>query len=35
VRIEDIYEVENNGKLIDLVADLPHTADEVEAAMKP
>jgi Xaa-Pro aminopeptidase len=35
VRIEDIYEVDKNGKLIDLVADLPHTADEVEAAMKP
>ncbi|HUO59702.1 MAG TPA: aminopeptidase P N-terminal domain-containing protein [Candidatus Acidoferrales bacterium] len=35
VRIEDIYEVDKNGKLIDLTADLPHTADEVEAAMKP
>ena len=35
VRIEDIYEVDKTGKLIDLTADLPHTADEVEAAMKP
>ncbi|HVP64747.1 MAG TPA: aminopeptidase P N-terminal domain-containing protein [candidate division Zixibacteria bacterium] len=35
VRIEDIYEVDKSGKLIDLTGDLPHTADEVEAAMKP
>jgi len=24
-----------DGKLIDLIASLPHTADEVESAMKP
>ncbi len=35
VRIEDVFVVGQDGKLIDLVADLPHTADEVEAAMKP
>ncbi len=35
VRIEDVFVVGQDGKLIDLVADLPHTADEVESAMKP
>jgi Xaa-Pro aminopeptidase len=34
VRIEDVFVVGEDGKLIDLIADLPHTADEVEAAMK-
>ncbi len=34
VRIEDIYYVDENGKLVQLTASLPHTADEVEAAMK-
>jgi Xaa-Pro aminopeptidase len=34
VRIEDVFLVGADGKLIDLVADLPHTADEVEAAME-
>jgi len=34
VRIEDVFAVGQDGKLIDLVAALPHTADEVEAAMK-
>jgi Xaa-Pro aminopeptidase len=34
VRIEDIYYVDANGKLVDFTAALPHTADEVEAAMK-
>ena len=33
VRIEDILYVDGNGKLIDLTASLPHTADEVELAM--
>jgi Xaa-Pro aminopeptidase len=33
VRIEDILYVDGNGKLIDLTAALPHTADEVEKAM--
>lgn len=33
VRIEDIVYVDENGKLVNLTADLPHTADEVEAAM--
>jgi Xaa-Pro aminopeptidase len=35
VRIEDILYVASDGKLVDLTADLPHTADEIEAAMKP
>ncbi len=34
VRIEDIYYVDRDGKLIDLTADLPHTAEEVERAMQ-
>ncbi len=34
VRIECVFLVGQDGKLIDLVSDLPHTADEVEAAMK-
>jgi Xaa-Pro aminopeptidase len=34
VRIEDVFVVRQDGKLIDLVAALPHTAEEVEAAMK-
>jgi Xaa-Pro aminopeptidase len=34
VRIEDDFLVGQDGKLIDLQADLPHTADEVESAMK-
>lgn len=34
VRIECVFLVGQDGKLIDLVADLPHTADEVEAAMR-
>ena len=33
VRIEDVFVVGKDGKLIDLIAALPHTADEVEAAM--
>ncbi len=33
VRIEDIFWVDPNGKLVDLTASLPHTADEVEAVM--
>ena len=33
VRIEDILYVDQDVKLIDLTADLPHTADEVEHAM--
>jgi Xaa-Pro aminopeptidase len=32
VRIEDTLYVDGNGKLIDLTADLPHTADDVERA---
>lgn len=35
VRIECDFLVLPDGKLLDLDADLPHTADEVEAAMKP
>ena len=34
VRIEDIYYVDQQGKLVQITKDLPHTADEVEAAMK-
>lgn len=34
VRIEDVFVVGQDGKLIDLIADLPHSADEVEAAMR-
>ena len=34
VRIEDVFYVDDNGKLVELTADLPRTADEVEAAMK-
>ena len=33
VRIEDILYVDQDGKLINLTADLPHTADDVERAM--
>jgi len=33
VRIEDIFYVDQDGKLVDLTASLPHTADEVEKAM--
>ncbi len=33
VRIEDILYVDHDGKLIDLTANLPHTADDVERAM--
>jgi Xaa-Pro aminopeptidase len=33
VRIEDIYYVDANGKLMNLSTDLPKTADEVERAM--
>jgi Xaa-Pro aminopeptidase len=34
VRIEDIFYVDRDGKLVDYTAALPHTADEVEQAMK-
>jgi Xaa-Pro aminopeptidase len=34
VRIECVFLVGQDGKLIDLVADLPHTAEDVEAAMR-
>jgi Xaa-Pro aminopeptidase len=34
VRIEDVFTVDQNGKLILMTHDLPRTADEVEAAMK-
>jgi len=33
VRIEDILYVDSNGKLLDLTANLPHTAEEVEREM--
>ncbi len=34
VRIEDTYYVNEQGKLIDFAAKLPHTSEEVEAAMR-
>jgi len=34
VRIEDTFYVDPSGKLIDFAEKLPHTADEIEAAMK-
>ncbi len=34
VRIECVFLVGADGKLIDLVADLPHTAEDVEGAMR-
>jgi Xaa-Pro aminopeptidase len=34
VRIEDIFYVDSSGKLIDLTANLPHTAEDVEHAMR-
>jgi Xaa-Pro aminopeptidase len=33
MRIEDIVMLDENGKLVNLTAELPHTAEEVEAAM--
>jgi len=34
VRIEDVYYVDADGKLVDLVAELPHETKDVEAAMR-
>ena len=34
VRIEDVFYVDANGKLIDLIAKLPHEPADVEAAMR-
>jgi Xaa-Pro aminopeptidase len=34
VRIEDVFYVDEEGKLVDLIADLPHEAVDVEAAMR-
>lgn len=34
VRIEDVVYADEQGKLVDLIAKLPHTADDIEAAMK-
>ena len=34
VRMECVFLVGEDGKLVDLTAGLPHTADEIEAAMK-
>ena len=33
VRIEDMFYVDESGKLVQLTAGLPHTTDEIEAAM--
>ena len=33
VRIEDTLYVDKDGKLINFVADLPHTAEDVEKEM--
>lgn len=35
VRIEDMFYVDQNGKLVQMTHDLPRTADEVETAMEP
>ncbi len=35
VRIEDVFYASPDGKLVDLVADLPHTAQDIETLMKP
>jgi Xaa-Pro aminopeptidase len=34
VRIEDTFYVDENGKLQDFIADLPHTAEDIEALMQ-
>ena len=34
VRIEDIYYVDQQGNLVQITKDLPHTAEEVEASMR-
>ena len=34
VRIEDVYYVDTDGKLVDLIEKLPHEAAEIEAAMR-
>ena len=34
VRIEDVFYVDQNGRLVDLIAMLPHQPAEVEAAMR-
>ena len=34
VRIEDIYYVDQQGNLVQITRDLPHTAEEVEASMR-
>jgi Xaa-Pro aminopeptidase len=33
VRIEDVFYADPNGKLVDLIADLPHTAEDIERLM--
>ena len=35
VRIEDVFSVDPEGNLTDLIATLPHEAADIEAAMKP
>jgi Xaa-Pro aminopeptidase len=34
IRIEDIMMLDESGKLVNLTADLPHTAEDVDAAMR-
>ncbi|WP_396127207.1 aminopeptidase P N-terminal domain-containing protein [Edaphobacter bradus] len=34
IRIEDVFYVDADGKLVDLIAELPHEAADVEAAMR-
>jgi Xaa-Pro aminopeptidase len=34
IRIEDVFYVDQDGKLVDLIAKLPHEASEVEATMR-
>ncbi|MBS1821972.1 MAG: aminopeptidase P N-terminal domain-containing protein [Acidobacteria bacterium] len=34
IRIEDVFYVDADGKLVDLIAQLPHEAPDIEAAMR-
>ena len=35
MRIEDVFYVDGNGRLVDLMESMPHEAQAVEAAMRP
>lgn len=34
IRVEDVYAVDENGRLVDFIQDLPHESDAVETAMR-